>query len=290
MRLIETKHFPIQWLMLCFLLSGLYGFHWWDPIAKWIEKGNIALEAGDSETARKAYGEAAEIAPGDERIQHNKALAAYSEEEYEEAVDLFDLASKSGDPEIKSRSLYNRGCAYMQKGELKKAAESYIESLKLNPDDEDAKVNLEMILNMLAGMPTPTPEPSEGNDDTSDAESNTTPTPDAEQTPESDAEQTPEPDPEQDRSDMFGTPTPPPESQPQTDPDIEPTPTATGSPEMETTSGQESPTPQQPPADGIMSQSDAERLLDTLEEDEMTILKRLHQLPSPEDSNIEKDW
>jgi Ca-activated chloride channel homolog len=296
MRLPEKNRFPIQFLTLCLVLSGLYGFHWWDPVAKWMERGNNSLETGDSETARNAYQKAAEKAPGDERIHHNKALAAFSEEEYEEAVDLFDLASKSRDPETRGRSLYNRGCAYMQKGDLEKAAESFVESLKLNPNDEDAKVNLEMILNMLARMPTPTPEPSEGSDDSSNPESDTTPTPDAEQTPETDADQTPEtdadqtPDPEQERNDTGGTATPEPEYQSQTDPDIEPTPTVTGSPAGENSSGQESPTPQQPPADGIMSQSEAERLLDALEEDEMSILKRLHQLPSPEDQNIEKDW
>ena len=39
-----------------------------------------------------------------------------------------------------------------------------------------------------------------------------------------------------------------------------------------------------------MTQQEAERLLDAQEEDEMEVLRRLHQLPMVRDREIEKDW
>ena len=39
-----------------------------------------------------------------------------------------------------------------------------------------------------------------------------------------------------------------------------------------------------------MNRTEAERLLDAQEEDEMDVLKRFHQLPPADDKNIVKDW
>ncbi len=289
MELFKKRNKPVQLLIFSLLLFGLCGFHWWDPVAKWVEKGNKALGANEYEVAEKAYKKAAEKSPGDQRIQHNQGLLAYAEEKFDEAVDLFDQASKSENPELKSSSLYNRGCAYMQSGELDKAAESFIGALKIDPDDEDAKVNLEMVLDVLAEMPTPTPEMSEGDDESKSPDS--TPTPDMEQTPDADQEQTSDTDQTQDDNDSDEETTPTPEVQPVVDSESELTPTPTESPEaQEHLPEQATPTPEESHQDGIMSQSEAERLLDAQEEDEMSILKKLHQLPSPDDRNIEKDW
>lgn len=291
MRLFKSLNKPVQLLMLSLFLFGLCGFHWWDPIAKWVEKGNKALETNDYETAEKAYENAIEKSPGDSRIHHNKGLLAYAEEHFDNAVDLFDLASRSEDPELKSRSLYNRGCAYLQSGDLEKAAESFIETLKIDPDDEDAKINLEMVLDVLSELPTPTPEMSDTEDESDSPD--TTPTPDMEQTSDDDQEQKPDTDQEQSDSDIEDETTPTPEAEPAVDPDNEPTPTPTESPPetQEHPSEQATPTPEEEPQqDGIMSQVEAERLLDALEQDEMNILKKLHQLPPSDDRHIEKDW
>ncbi|MBN1878996.1 tetratricopeptide repeat protein [bacterium] len=278
------KPYKLQRLRIALLfltIPVICGFHWWDPIAKWVGIGNEAMESGDFEAAQEAYRKAAGEAPGDERIINNKGVLEYSRENYQEAADLFETASSSRDTDIRSDAWYNRGCALMQNKDLPGAMESFIEALKANPDDQDAKANLEMALQLMQQMPTPTPQP---NQDRNQDDQQSTGTP---------GTTTPEPDqtakPDDSSSDGESTPTATMTPQAQSDINSEPTPTPSGIPSPET-APQAQETAQPEPEEGKMSVSEAERLLDAQEEEEMDVRRRFHQLPRPDDKTIEKDW
>ena len=120
------------------------GFHWWDPIAKWVAIGNEAYEKQDFETAEKSYRQAEKSAPDSAAVQENLGIALARKNETEEALKKFKAASASDDPEIKSRAFYNQGCIQMNAGQLKEAEQLFKQALMANPHDEDAKVNLEL--------------------------------------------------------------------------------------------------------------------------------------------------
>ncbi|MCD4655690.1 tetratricopeptide repeat protein [bacterium] len=239
-------------LMVCFVMFS--GFHWWDPVARWMGIGNEAVKNGEISSAAEAYEKASKVEPGNERVLYNKALANLLQEKPEEALKQLETAVGSNDLEVRTRAFYNKGCVELQSNDPAAAAESFTESLKLNPEDEDAKVNLEIALQILQQMPTPSPQPQENQENQ---------------------------DGEDQQDDQNNQPTP--------------TPSGTGSPEPESQQQPEesSPTPQPSPSpveEGKMTQQEAERLLDAQEEDEMEVLRRLHQLPMVRDREIEKDW
>jgi tetratricopeptide (TPR) repeat protein len=65
---------------------------------------------------------------------------------YEEAIKNYqDVAATAQDIQLEEKSLYNIGnCKYRQ-GMLEEAVEYYKKALDLNPDDQDAKYNLEFV-------------------------------------------------------------------------------------------------------------------------------------------------
>lgn len=67
-----------------------------------------------------------------------KAAAHYKSGAYEKALE--NLSNKKS-----ADSIYNQGNALAKTGKLKEALESYNQSLKLNPDDEDAKFNKDLV-------------------------------------------------------------------------------------------------------------------------------------------------
>jgi tetratricopeptide (TPR) repeat protein len=64
---------------------------------------------------------------------------------WSEAEQAFASVALSGDPDLREAALYNLGnCAYRQ-GRLQEAVELYRAALEIDPDDEDAKFNLEFV-------------------------------------------------------------------------------------------------------------------------------------------------
>ena len=265
----------LVYVMLCTSTVFCMGFHWWDPVAKWIGIGNKAYQEGDSESAQEAYKKAEEVNPDSPAIQNNMGTVLYKQEDIESALKRFDRAIAGDDPDVKAQALYNKGCVQMNMGRMNEAIQSFKESLLLNPQDEDAKVNLEIARKMVEMMPSPTPpQQNQQSDENSEDDSQEEGTP---------PPQTPNPSP--------NASTPQPQSAPAASPTPQPSPESSESAGAE--AGEPTPTPGQMPEEveeGMMSQAEAERLLDALEEDEMEVLKRFHRLPEVDEKDIEKDW
>lgn len=272
----------IQMMLLGIVFLSMSGFHWWDPIARWIGIGNEAYREGQFDQAEAAYNQAQEAAPDSNIAALNRGSAQYQAGRYDESVANFEQAARSGDPALKAQAHYNSGCAQLSKGDAAKAVDSFRKSLIANPHDEDAKANLEMALKMKEQQPSQPPQPQEGSPQPDESGSpsptpETSPSPE-QQTPQSDG--SPQPQETQSESDSQ---TPTPQSAGQTQP--------TPSPSDQTPA----PAPQpastaEPPKDGEMDKAEAERLLDLMETEELEVLKRFHQLPEVDERNVDKDW
>ena len=92
---------------------------------------------------RKALEKEQELVPG----QFNLGNALYKQDKGDEAVRAYENAAmKAESKETKADAYFNMGDAYMKGQHYQEAVNSYIESLKLNPSDQDTKYNLSYAL------------------------------------------------------------------------------------------------------------------------------------------------
>ncbi len=78
--------------------------------------------------------------------------SAFNMEDYDRALSEFHSVLRSEDNVLKSKSFYNMGNTFMNSGKIKEGMAAYRESLKLNPEDYDAKYNYELSKVMLQQM------------------------------------------------------------------------------------------------------------------------------------------
>ncbi len=82
-------------------------------------------------------------------IQYNIGSALYKQRKYEESLQAYEKALTSREAELHSRSYYNMGNTLYRMGKLPESIMAYKKALEANPDDFDAKHNLEFVRNKL---------------------------------------------------------------------------------------------------------------------------------------------
>ena len=112
-------------------------------------EGNRLYDAGKYEEAEKAYLEAQVDDPGKPEILYNLGNSLIKQGKYPQGIQSLQQSADKGDKLLKTDSLYNTGNALYSMGNYKGSAEAFIEALKLNPGDRDAKHNLELALRKL---------------------------------------------------------------------------------------------------------------------------------------------
>jgi len=80
------------------------------------------------------------------RLDYNIGVTLYKQEQYEKALPFFDSALKTGNDVLKARSHYNKGNSLFRMDKLKEAKQAFQQALLTNPDDDDARRNIEVIL------------------------------------------------------------------------------------------------------------------------------------------------
>jgi len=83
--------------------------------------------------------------PDDSEVVYDVGSARYRLEDYEGAADAFSAAAATGDATLRSEALYNLGNTAYRAGRLDEAVERYKAALEADPDDADAKFNLEFV-------------------------------------------------------------------------------------------------------------------------------------------------
>lgn len=107
--------------------------------------GLEALEHGDAETAATALDTAARLAPDDPVARFNAGTGRLLAERGD-AVEELRQAADAAPPGLLPRVLYNLGNAQLAADEPAAAVEAFKSSLRLAPDQLDAKHNLELAL------------------------------------------------------------------------------------------------------------------------------------------------
>lgn len=113
-------------------------------------KGVELYREKNFEKAQEQLLEASEAKPDDPKLSYNLGNSRYKLGNFGDALnDYSRSAEKESSPELQQKTLYNMGNSLFRMGNLKEAAAAYKKSLELNPNDIDAKFNLEFVREQL---------------------------------------------------------------------------------------------------------------------------------------------
>ncbi|MEO6254196.1 MAG: VWA domain-containing protein [Ferruginibacter sp.] len=112
-----------------------------------IKKGNEAYEKKEYDKAIINYQQATEKAPANPTAQYNLGNALYKNKKPDEAVQAYEnaLANATSNAD-KAKAFYNKGVVLQHNKKLAECIEAYKNALKLDPQDEDARQNLQRAL------------------------------------------------------------------------------------------------------------------------------------------------
>ncbi len=111
-----------------------------------IKEGMKNYKQQKYDLALKGFIDAQIEAPEDAQLSYNIGNAYYKMNNYDEAVKSFlNSAAKAKDIKLQEKSYYNLGNSFYRQGKLQEAVQYYQQALELDPDDTDAKRNLEFV-------------------------------------------------------------------------------------------------------------------------------------------------
>jgi tetratricopeptide (TPR) repeat protein len=139
---------------LCLVLiagaAGLAGCGLPDPAARHNNQGNRAFESEQYEEARDRYVDAQRENADLAEPYYNVGNTFYRTGDLESAIAQTQQSLRLADDELSQQAYYNLGNNHFQIQDWANAVEAYKEALRRNPDDADAKHNLELALQVLS--------------------------------------------------------------------------------------------------------------------------------------------
>jgi len=111
--------------------------------------GNQAFLDGDYKTALELYHQAEVERPETPELDYNIGTTLYKEGKYEEAIEKLQRSMNTENIQYEADANYNQGNVYYQMGDYEASIKAYQKSLEINPEDIDAKYNLELARKML---------------------------------------------------------------------------------------------------------------------------------------------
>ena len=110
------------------------------------QKGTKSFQEKRYESALDAYQKAQIRKPDHPTIRYNLGTTLYELDQFQEAQTQLQKALERADTkELKAAAWYNYGNVEYRLGQFDKAIEAYRQTLDLNPNDQDAKFNLELL-------------------------------------------------------------------------------------------------------------------------------------------------
>jgi Ca-activated chloride channel family protein len=138
--MVKSKSVIIALLLLTNISFG-------QKVNKNIIKGNEAYTRSQFDSASLFYQEALKNDPGNNIASYNMGNALYKAGKPEDAIKHYDNVIQSyPEKNIKQKAYYNKGVAYQQQNKLPECIDAYKHALKLEPNDEEARQNLQRAL------------------------------------------------------------------------------------------------------------------------------------------------
>jgi len=138
---------PITYIIVCICLSVISASG--QSGRTLVNDGNKLYEDKKYDEALPNYKEALGKRVPEDIVRYDLGNVYYRKDNYDMAEKELEAAINSNDPDMQTRGYFNRGNARFQQQEFDKSIGDYIEVLKHNPDDVGAKINLELARRML---------------------------------------------------------------------------------------------------------------------------------------------
>jgi len=110
-----------------------------------VNSGNRAFKKGQYDKALEKYRDAQIADPGDEVINFDMGNALHKQGEFEKAQSEYEKVLSSKNPAISERTYYNLGNNSVMQRKTDEAIENYKKALDVNPNDINAKYNIEFL-------------------------------------------------------------------------------------------------------------------------------------------------
>ena len=112
-----------------------------------IIKGNEDYKKSNYDAAENSYRDALKIADNNSTASYNLGNTMFRKDKTDEAVEAYDnTIQNTTDNVTKENAYYNKGVAYQKAKKLPECINAYENALMLNPNDEDARQNLQRAL------------------------------------------------------------------------------------------------------------------------------------------------
>ncbi|HEY5465164.1 MAG TPA: VWA domain-containing protein [Hanamia sp.] len=143
----EKKKVLLKGIATVFVFMGLSISSFSQSTKSAILKGNKAYKVNDYNAAENDYRDALKNSENNVIADYNLGNALYKKENTDEAVKSFDNAiAHTDDSSIKQNAYYNKGVALQKEKKFSECINAYENALMLNPNDEDARQNLQRAL------------------------------------------------------------------------------------------------------------------------------------------------
>jgi len=113
------------------------------------DKGKKAYEEGHYDEARVYYEHVLNNRKKDNGAQFGLGVTAYRQKDMETAARALNNAMNSDDKSLASKAMYNLGNMFRDQQKMEESLALYRKAIELDPTDEDAKVNYELLKQVL---------------------------------------------------------------------------------------------------------------------------------------------
>jgi tetratricopeptide (TPR) repeat protein len=121
-------------------------------------EGNRLYNQRRYDEALKMYTDAQAVRPDAPELHYNIGNVLYRKHEFDKAAEEYRKAQGARDPALSQAAVFNRGNALMAQQRLPEAIQAYVQALRADPADADAKRNLELALRLLRDQQQPAPQ------------------------------------------------------------------------------------------------------------------------------------
>lgn len=117
-----------------------------------VKKGIEAYHNEQWDEALNYFQDALLDDPENPQLHFDVGTVQYKKQKYEEALQSFEKAILTQDVKLQQLAYYNQGNTYYQLNKYQEAIQSFKKALDLDPNDQDAKYNLELVRARLKEM------------------------------------------------------------------------------------------------------------------------------------------
>jgi Ca-activated chloride channel homolog len=137
-------------IIFTIFLAGIVGVLHAQDISRTINDGNTAYKKGDYKTASELYKKALDKNGDNIPARFNLGNALDKQHDVLSAQKYYDdVSTSTNDASLKSKAFYNKGVALVQQQKLPEAIDAFKQALKLTPEDDEVRENLQKAINDL---------------------------------------------------------------------------------------------------------------------------------------------